>query len=56
LGEEVVEASGEVAFEAPERALGGLSFGLFAGEVGAGGGVAAGAGDRDWSSPGFVDT
>ncbi len=46
LGEEVVEASGEGAFEAAQRALGGFALGLFAGEVLLGGGVVAGAGDR----------
>ncbi len=42
-----MKASGEVSFEASQRALGGLSFGSFAGEVVAGFGVVLGAGDRD---------
>jgi hypothetical protein len=42
-----VEASGEVALEAAQRALGGLAFGFFAFQVGLGGRVVAGAGDRD---------
>ena len=45
--EEVVEASGEVAFETSQRPFRGFAFGLFAGEVGARRGVVAGAGDRD---------
>ena len=47
LGEELVEAACEVSFEAAERAFGGFAFGVLAGEVGAGCGVVAGAGDRD---------
>ena len=47
FGEEPVEAAGEVALEAAQRALGGLAFGFFAGEVFLGGGVVLGAGDRD---------
>ena len=47
LGEQPPEASGEVAFEAPQRALVGFPLGLFAGEVFAGCGVVVGAGDRD---------
>ena len=47
FGEEVVEASGEGAFEGAQPALGGFAFGLLAGEVLLGGGVVAGAGDRD---------
>ena len=39
--------AGEVALEAADGFLGGLAFGAFAVEVGAGFGVAAGAGDRD---------
>jgi hypothetical protein len=42
-----VEASGEVALEAAQRALGGLALGFFAFQVGLGGRVVAGAGDRD---------
>ena len=42
-----MEASGEGAFEAAQRAFGGLAFGCFAGEVGLGGRVGFGAGDRD---------
>ena len=42
-----MEASSECAFEAAQRAFGGFAFGLFAGEVFAGGGVVLGAGDRD---------
>ena len=47
FGEEVVEAAGEVALEAAQRALGGLAFGFFASEVLLGRRVALGAGDRD---------
>ena len=47
LCEEAVEAAGEVALEAAQRAFGGLAFGFFAGEVLLGGGVALGASDRD---------
>ena len=47
MREEVMEAPGEVTFETPQRPLRCLPLGLFAGEVGAGGGVVAGAGDRD---------
>ena len=43
----MVEASGEVAFEAADRAFAGLAFGLFASEVGLGLGVVARAGDGD---------
>ena len=39
--------AGQVAFEAADGFGGGLAFGAFAGEVGAGLGVAAGAGDGD---------
>ncbi len=46
-GEDPVEASGEVAFEAAQRALLGFALALFAGEVLLGGGVVVGAGDRD---------
>ena len=46
-GEEMVKASGEVSLEAAERALPCLPFGSFAFEVGPGGRVVAGAGDRD---------
>ena len=46
-GEEVVEASGELSFEASESTLGRLAFGSFAGQVLAGFGVVLGAGDRD---------
>ena len=42
-----MEPSGEVAFEAAQRAFCGLAFGLFAGEVFTGGGVVLRAGDRD---------
>ena len=42
-----MEAPGEVAFEAAERSLLGLALGLFALQVGLGGGVTAGAGDGD---------
>lgn len=45
--EEVVEAAGEVALEAAQRALGGVAFGFFASEVLLGRRVALGAGDRD---------
>ena len=45
--EEVVEAAGEVALEAAERALAGLAFGFFASEVLLGRWVVLGAGDRD---------
>jgi hypothetical protein len=45
--EEVVEASGEVTFEAAERALLGLAFGLFASDVRAGRGIAQEAGQGD---------
>src|SRR5215218_4682103 len=47
LGEEVPEASGEVAFEAADGFLGALAFGAFAGDVVLGLGVAAQAGDGD---------
>jgi hypothetical protein len=43
----VVEASGEVAFEASQRAFRGLSFSSVAGQVRAGLGVMLGAADRD---------
>jgi hypothetical protein len=46
-GEQAVIASGEVAFEASQRASFGLALGFFAGEVLLGGGVVVGAGDRD---------
>ena len=46
-GEDVVEAAGEVTLEAPQRALLGLALGFLAREVGLGGGVIPGAGDRD---------
>jgi hypothetical protein len=42
-----MEASGESPCETTQRAFGGLAFGLFAGQVCLGGGVALGAGDRD---------
>jgi hypothetical protein len=42
-----VEAAGEVALEAAQRALAGLTLGLLAREVLLGGGVAVGAGDGD---------
>src|SRR5450759_4310716 len=45
--EDVVKTSGEVAFEAAQRGFLGFAFGLFAREVGLGGWVVAGAGDRD---------
>src|SRR5512133_1699908 len=45
--EEVPDAAGEVALEAPERFAVGLALGAFAGEVVARVGVAAGAGDGD---------
>ena len=45
--EDVPVASGEVAFEAASRLLGGLAFGGLASEVVAGLGVAAGASDGD---------
>src|SRR5829696_3358255 len=45
LGEEVPEASGEVAFEAADGFLGALAFIAFAGDVVLGLGVAAQAGD-----------
>ena len=41
------DAAGEVAFEAADGFAGGLAFGAFAGDVVAGFGVAAGAGDGD---------
>ena len=41
------DAAGEVAFEAADGFSGGFAFGAFAGEVVAGFGVTAGAGDRD---------
>jgi hypothetical protein len=47
LGEQPPEVSGEMAFEAAQRALLGFAFALFASEVLAGGGVVVGAGDRD---------
>jgi len=43
----VVDASGEVAFEAAQCSLFGFAFGLFAREVCVGGRVVAGAADRD---------
>src|SRR3712207_1873983 len=43
----MVEAPGECAFEAAQRALGGFAFGLLAGEVLLCGRVVAGAADRD---------
>jgi hypothetical protein len=46
-GEDVVEAPGEVAFEAADGFAFGLAFGLFAGEVSLGGRVVSGARDRD---------
>ncbi len=46
-GEDVVEAASEVAFEAADRFAFAFAFGLFAGEVGLGRWVTAGAGDRD---------
>ena len=45
--EQVPDAACEVAFEAADRFAVGLAFGAFAGDVGAGFGVAAGAGDGD---------
>ena len=45
--EEVEDVAGEVSFEAAERFAGGLAFGAFAGEVGLGRSVGAGAGDGD---------
>ena len=42
-----MDASGEVALEAAQRALLGLALGFFAGEVLLGGRVVLGAGDRD---------
>jgi hypothetical protein len=42
-----MEAAREVPLEAAERCLVGLAFGFLALEVGLGGGVVAGAGDRD---------
>ena len=45
--EEVPDASGEVAFEAADGFAGGLAFGSFALQVGAGFGVAACACDGD---------
>ena len=50
--EEVVKASGEVAFEAAQGTFGGFAFGLFARKVFAGGGVVLGAGDRMMCSAG----
>jgi hypothetical protein len=47
LREEVVEAACEVALEGAQRAVAGFAFGLLAGEVLVGRGVALGAGDRD---------
>ena len=47
LGEQLVEVSGEVALEASQRTLGGLAFGLFAGEVPLGRRIALGTGDGD---------
>ena len=47
LGEEVVEAAGEVALEAAQRAFLGFAFGLLASEVLLGRRVVSGAGDRD---------
>ena len=44
FGEEPVEAAGEVALEAAQRALLGLALGFFAGEVLLGGGVVVGRG------------
>ena len=46
-GEELIEAAGELAFEAAQRAFGRLAFGFLAGEVLAGGGVVLGAGHGD---------
>jgi hypothetical protein len=46
-GKEVVEASGEVSFEAAKRSLLGFPLGAFAFEVRSGRGVVLGAGDRD---------
>ncbi len=43
----MVKVAGEVAFEAAQRAFLGLAFGFFAREVGLGGWVVSGAGDRD---------
>lgn len=45
--QEVVEAAGEVAFEAPQCFAFAFAFALLAREVGLGGGVIASAGDRD---------
>jgi hypothetical protein len=45
--EEVPDAACEVAFEAADRVAVGLALGAFAGDVGLGLVVAAGAGDRD---------
>ena len=42
-----MEAAREVSLEAAQRSFLGLAFGLLAFEVGLGGGVVAGAGDRD---------
>jgi hypothetical protein len=42
-----MEAAREVPLEAAERSLVGLAFRLFALEVGLGGGVVSGAGNRD---------
>jgi hypothetical protein len=45
--EELSDLAGEVAFEAADRFELGLSFGLFALEVGAGGGVELGSAQGD---------
>jgi hypothetical protein len=47
FAEEVVEASGEVSFEAADGFFAGLAFGDLAVQVGARSGVALGAGDAD---------
>jgi len=46
-GEELIEAAGELALEAAQRAFRRLAFGLLAGEVLLGGGVVLGAGHGD---------
>jgi len=45
--QELPDAAGEVSFEAADGVPGGLAFGLFAGDVVPGFGVAAGTGDGD---------
>ena len=47
LGEEVMEAAGEVALEAAQRVFGRLAFGFFADQVVPGGRVVFGAGHGD---------